>query len=221
MDETLKIAETGAHAEALVDGILADADAEAARIRAEAEAYATASTARAREQAATILRESAAKAEQQVAAIKADAEAKIAIERRKRVLRMQENMARDVVDRVARKLSAMVGTPEYRNILRGWIAEAAVGLSAASASVNASMDELGLLDDTLLRAAEADVLAATGKATKLRVVKGDPSIGQGVYLLADGGKLAYDNRVSTRLERRRTEIRKQIYKALFDEGKRA
>jgi vacuolar-type H+-ATPase subunit E/Vma4 len=221
MDETQKNAGTGAHAEALVDGILADADAEAARITAEAQAYAAASIARAEEQARTILRESAAKADAQVAAIKADAEAKIAIERRKRVLRMQENMARDVVERAARKLSAMVGTPDYRNILRGWIAEAAVGLSAAAASVNASMDELGLIDDTLLRAAEADVLAATGKATSLRLLKGDPSIGQGVYLLADGGKLAYDNRVATRLERRRTEIRKLIYKALFDESKRA
>lgn len=221
MDGTPNNTATGAHAEALVDGILADAEAEAARIITEAQAYATASMARAREQAATILRESAAKAEQQVAAIKADAEAKIAIERRKRVLRMQENMARDVVDRAARKMSAMVGTPEYRNILRGWIAEAAVGLSTKAASVNASMDELGLIDDALLRAAEADVLAATGKATALRVVKGDPSIGQGVYLLADGGKLAYDNRVPTRLERRRSEIRKLIYKALFDESKRA
>lgn len=221
MDETLKNAETGAHAEALVDGILADADAEAARITAEAQAYAAASIARAQEQAATILRESAKKAETQVAAIKADAEARIAIERRKRVLRMQENLARDVVGRVADRLAAMVGTPAYRNVLRGWIAEAAVGLSAASASVNASMDELRLIDDALLRAAEADVLAATGKATHLHLLTGDPSIGQGVYLLADGGKLAYDNRVATRLERRRTEIRKLIYKALFDESKRA
>jgi len=221
MDETLKNPETGAHAEALVDGILADADAEAARITAEAQAYAAASIARAQEQAATIVRESAAKAGIQVAAIHADAEAKIAIERRKRVLRMQENLARDVVERASRELASLVGQPAYRSILRGWIAEAAVGLSAASATVNASMDELGLIDDQLVRAAEADVLAATGKATSLRLLHGDPSIGQGVYLMADGGKLAYDNRVATRLERRRTEIRKLIHKALFDESKRA
>ncbi len=221
MDETLKNPETGAHAEALVDGILADADAEAARITAEAQAYAAASIARAQEQAATILRESAAKAGIQVAAIQADAEAKMAIERRKRVLRMQENLAREVEGRASRELAALVGQQAYRNILRGWIAEAAVGLSAASATVNASMDELGLIDDSLLRAVEADVLAATGKVTSLRLLRGDPSIGQGVYLLADGGRLAYDNRVATRLERRRTDIRKLIHKALFTESMRA
>ena len=96
-----------------------------------------------------------------------------------------------------------------------------MGLSAESATVNASMDELPLLDDALLREAEAEALAATGKATRLRKVDGDPTIGQGVYLVADGGRLAYDNRVATRFERERTEIRKRIYRALNDEVPRA
>jgi vacuolar-type H+-ATPase subunit E/Vma4 len=215
MDERLNDAEN------IVAGILADADAEAARITAEAAAYAAQSAARAADQAATIARESAAKAEAQAASILADTRARSTIDRRKRALRLQESLSGEIVDRAAARLAGMIREPGYRDVLKGWIVEAVVGLSAESATVNASMDELPLLDDALLREAEAEALAATGKATRLRKVDGDPVIGQGVYLVADGGRLAYDNRVATRFERERTEIRKRIYRALNDEVPRA
>jgi len=215
MDERLNDAEN------IVAGILADADAEAARITAEAAAYAAQSAARAADQAATVARESAAKAEAQAASILADTRARWTIERRKRALRLQESLSGDMIERATGSLASMIREPGYRDILKGWIVEAVVGLSAESATVNASMDELPLLDDALLREAEAEALAATGKATRLRKVDGDPVIGQGVYLVADGGRLAYDNRVATRFERERTEIRKRIYRALNDEVPRA
>jgi len=213
--------EHASDAEDIVAGILADADAEAARILAEAEAYAVQSAARAADQAATIAREAAAKAEAQAAVIQADTQAKATIESRKRSLRLQESLSGVIVERAATTIAALVTQPGYRDILRLWIVEALVGLSAEAATVNASMNELPLMDEELLREAETEALAATGKATRLRRVEGDPVIGQGVYLLADGGRLAYDNRVATRFERERAEIRKRIYKALSDEVPRA
>jgi len=113
-------------------------------------------------------------------------------------------------------LSKAMGQAGYRDTLRRWIVEAAIGLSSEAATVNASMLELPLIDEALLREAEAEVLATTGKATRLSRLDGDPLPGQGVYLVAEGGRLAYDNTIATRLERGRTEIRKRIYKALFD-----
>lgn len=213
--------EHSSDAEDIVAGILADSDAEAARMLAEAEAYAVQSATRAADQAATIAREAATKAEAQAAVIQADTLAKATIESRKRSLRLQESLSGVIVERANTTIAAMVIAPGYRNILRLWIAEAAIGLSSEAATVNASMDELPLIDEQLLREAEAEALAATGKATRLRRVEGDPVIGQGVYLLAEGGRLAYDNRVTTRFERNKTDIRKLIYKALNDEVPRA
>ncbi len=213
--------EHASDAEDIVAGILADADAEAARILAEAGSYAVQSAARAADQAATIAREPAAKAEAQAAVIQADTLAKATIESRKRSLRLQESLSGVIVERAAATIAALVAQPGYRDILRLWIVEALVGLSAEAATVNASMAELPLIDEALLREAEAEALAATGKATRLRRVEGDPVIGQGVYLLAEGGRLAYDNRVATRFERNKAEIRKLIYEALNDKVPRA
>jgi vacuolar-type H+-ATPase subunit E/Vma4 len=213
--------EHASDAEDIVAGILADADAEVARILAEAAAYAAQSAARAADQAATIAREAAAKAEAQAAVLQADTLAKATIESRKRSLRLQESLSGVIVERAAATIAALAARSGYRDILRLWIAEALVGLSAEAATVNASMAELPLIDEELLRAAEAEALAATGKATRLRRVEGDPVIGQGVYLLAEGGRLAYDNRVATRFERNKADIRKLIYEALNDKVPRA
>jgi vacuolar-type H+-ATPase subunit E/Vma4 len=200
----------------IVAGILADAEAEAARIVAEAEAYAVSVSQRAAAQAATIAREAAVKAEALAAGIALDAQAKAAMERRRNVLLLQESLVSGIVVKAEKALSEAMGQPVYRDTLRRWIVEAAIGLSAEAATVNASMHELPLIDGALLREAEAEVLAATGKATRLSRLDGNPLSAQGVYLMAEGGRLAYDNTVATRLERGRTEIRKRIYKALFD-----
>lgn len=201
-------------ADAIMAGILADADAEAARLLAEADEYAAQAAARAREQAATLAAEVAAKAEGQAAAIVAEAEAKAAIERRKRSLLSQERLAAGIIERAVAEVAAMAGAPGYRDVLLAWITEAAIGLSAGSAAVNASRADLPLIDDAMLRVAEGAALKATGKATSLRRVDGDPVLGQGVYLTADGGRLAYDNRAATRFERYRADIRRRIYTAL-------
>jgi vacuolar-type H+-ATPase subunit E/Vma4 len=200
----------------IVTGILADAEAEAARIVAEAESYAVSVSQRAEAQAATIAREAAAKAEVLAGGIAMDAQAKAAMERRRNALLLQESLASGIVIKAEKALAKIMGQPGYRDTLRRWIVEASIGLSTGAATVNASMHELPLIDVALLREAEEEVLAATGKATRLSRLEGDPLPAQGVYLMAEGGRLAYDNTVATRLERGRTEIRKRIYKALFD-----
>lgn len=210
--------ETTNSAADIVAGILADADAEAARAIAEAEAYAKAAAARAADTAAAIARESQAKAEAQARAILADAASKRAIGERKAALQLREGLVREVSARARRRFTALAGTAGYRPVLAGWIKEAAIGLSAKEAVVNASQGELPLIDDAMLREVEAAVLTATGKPVVLRLERGNPLPGQGVTVTAEDGRLAYNNQVDTRFERARTEIRKLIYNALFDEG---
>jgi vacuolar-type H+-ATPase subunit E/Vma4 len=206
---------------AIVSGILADAAAEGARVVAEAEAYALSSAARSKELAEGILREAAAKAASQAAALMADAKGKLAVERRQRTLQLQENLARELLGRARTRIAGMADEPGYRDVLCRWIAEAATGLSAESATVAASGREMSLIDDALLREAAALAQAAAGKPCALRKAPDEPGKAQGVYLTADGGRFAYDNRVDTRFERERAALRKLIYKALFDEGTRA
>lgn len=200
--------------EAIAAGIMADAEAEAASVVAEAEAYAASVGARAAEQAQLAEREAAAKAVAQAQAIRADAASKAAIERRKGSLSLQEGIAASVVARAIELVAAMRSSPGYRDVLRAWIAEAAIGLSADSATVNAAKEDLPFIDEALLREAEAEARSSTGKPVSLRKVEGDPVLGQGVYLVADGGRLAYDNRVAARLERDKTAVRRRVYEAL-------
>lgn len=209
--------EDGLHdADAIVSGILLDADTEADRILKEAEAYAVHAAARAKDQADAIIRDAQVKAEQLRAAILADSEAKAAILQRKHSLALQERLAEGIVEQARTTIRALLKSQAYKEILASWIVEAAIGLSADTATVNASMDELPIIDDAMLRAAEKSILETTGKATRLSKVEKDPVIGQGVYLLAEGGRLAYDNRVDTRFERNKADIRKLVYKAFND-----
>jgi vacuolar-type H+-ATPase subunit E/Vma4 len=205
-------------ADRIISGILADADAEVANMIATAEEQAASNLARANEQATTILREARERVAAQVAAIQADAIARMATERRRISLRRQEEQIRTLENQVRQHLAGLTSQAGYADILRAWIVEAAIGLSVAAASVNASLAELPLINATLLRAAAADILAQTGKAVSLRRVDGDPLPGQGVYLVADGGRLAYDNRVAARMDRYRSAIRRIIHSTLFGSG---
>jgi vacuolar-type H+-ATPase subunit E/Vma4 len=100
-------------------------------------------------------------------------------------------------------------------VLLGWIVEAAIGLGLPEATVNASAPELPLLEEGLLAEAERRVRELTGREVRLGRAEGDPLAGQGVVLLGRGGRLAYNNQVSTRLLRRQSEIRKMIYDGLW------
>ena len=135
----------------IISGILADAQAEAARIVAEAQAYAAGAAERSAAQAATIEREAAAKAQALAASIAQDAQAKAAMERRRNALLLQESLASGKVLKAEKALAEAMVQPGYRDTLRRWIVEAAIGLSAESATVNASMRELPLIDEALLR----------------------------------------------------------------------
>lgn len=207
-------------ADGLVTGILADADAEGRRLVAEAEAYAEESRLRAAERAKAILAEAAEKAEAQASSIIAEARARASVERRQRRLAFQERLAKAIVAKARARVASMVGEPEYRPILARWLGEAALGLSAETATVRVSAAERPLMDRSALQSAERLVAAKTGTPCALRLGEAGSEAPQGVYLVAEGGRLAYDATVDTRFGRRGAELRAMIYKALFQDGDR-
>jgi vacuolar-type H+-ATPase subunit E/Vma4 len=195
----------------LIEGIAQDAQAEARRLVEEAEKAAAERRAASARQAGEILRRPGARRRAGRGPRPGGLTAKMETAH----CPAREQAARQVLEQARAKLEAMVGSPEYREVLLGWIVEAAIGLGQPEAAVNASAPELPLLDQGLLAEAERRVQALGGRAVRLSRLEGEPLAGQGVVLVGRGGRLTYNNQVSTRLLRRQTEIRKMIYDGLW------
>ena len=202
----------------LLSGIEREARLKAEELAQEAAAYARNRSEAARAQTRENLRKAEEIAEAQARAVLRNAESRAAVESRKAFLRGRDGLIQETLE-AARILAARTAeTPGYEDVLRGWIVEAAVGLSEPEARVNASREELPRITDSLLRRAEREVLELTGKPVRLSKVEGDPLLAQGVVLTAEGGRLAYNNQVPVRFLRAQSEIRKQIHAVLFGEG---
>ena len=68
-------------------------------------------------------------------------------------LKEQELLFEAATSEAFRRLAEWVKDPGYREILKGWIVEAAVGLEAEKALVATSQAEARHMDDALLREA--------------------------------------------------------------------
>jgi vacuolar-type H+-ATPase subunit E/Vma4 len=201
--------------QALLSGIQEDAAREAERIVREAQTAAEERLKAAASQAQGILEEAGQRASRQGEALRRQAESSLRMEERRLQLKVREGVIAQVEQEVRRRLQRLVGQNEYREVLLGWIVEAAVGLASPRATVNASAAERAALEPGLLREAEARVRRLTGATVQLSLAQGDPVVGQGIVLTAADGRVEFNNQVTTRLLRASSEIRKVIYKELF------
>ena len=199
----------------LIAGIAQDAEADARRVLEEASKAAQERREGTEKQASAILDEARRKAEEQAKNISRQIASTAKMEVKRIGLRVREQATRMVIEQVRSRLAQMIGSPEYREALIGWIVEAAMGLSLPEAEVNASAAELQLIDERLLAEVQERVSELTGRKVRLFKSKADPLVGQGVMLVGREGRLAFNNQVSTRLLRRQTEIRKIIYETLW------
>ena len=194
----------------LIDGIAQDTAREAERILGEAEKAAEDRKRAAADQARAVIQQGESKAEEQAERIRAQSASSLRMERRRRQLKLQEQAVQEVLRRVRGRLTEMVGSPEYREVLLAWIVEAAIGLGASQATVNASAAERKLIDKRLLQDAQDKITELSGKKVILTSADEDPLIPQGVVLKAADGRVEFNNQVATRLLRRQSEIRKTI-----------
>jgi len=202
----------------LLAGIAAGCEEEAAAAGAEAAAYALDRAAKAEAQALALLAEAEATAVARAAAIRKEAEAALALERKKADLAVRDRLVHEIENRARAALERLAGEPDYRRYVSGWVAEAAIGLGVEEAVVNAGPAEWPLVDERMLREAEAAFQAATGRQVRLR--RADrPSAGwRGVELLASGGQLAWDNRMTRRFARAAPVIRTIAYAAAYGDA---
>ena len=201
----------------LIDGITQQAREEADRIVTEARTAADEKRRDTDSQTESIEREAKGKAAQQIDAVRRRNQQRISVDARKIRLRAEAEILQAVLGRVSRELARRAETPEYRGILVGWIVEAALGLGAAAAEVNASAGERSRITDDVLRDAERELAAVSGRPVRLEPSSDEPLMGQGVVLVGSNGRTAFNNQVPTRMQRYANEIRRMIYRELFEE----
>jgi len=202
----------------LISGIEADARSEEERLVKDAETQAAEKIKYARKKADSLMDEARDKATAQGERIKQKAISEAEREIKRRALRMRDTLTQDIVTRTGEKLNAMIGDPDYRTILGNWITEAAIGLGADAAQVNASAPELPLIDESLLADVRERVNVQTGKPITLTISDAEPLEPQGVVLTTVDGRMAFNNQVETRIARKRREIQMLIYNAVFTGG---
>lgn len=198
----------------LLSGISQQASAEVERIKTETERQAKEIVEGGRKKADTILHEAEEKGSQQYQEILNKNAQAIEAEERKIRLKTQEELFHKALRRVREKLHALSEHSDYSSILKGWIVEAAIGLSEERLAVNGSKEELRLISDGLLREAEAEVESITGRSVKIERTDAVPLQKQGIFLTARDGRLAFNNLVEARLERYSTVIRRMIYRRM-------
>ena len=204
---------------ALISDIEADAQKEAEAIVEEARTRVAEKKKYADKQIETLLADAHTRAHEQAEAIRKKAASAAELEVRRRFMRLRTQVVQDVLAQVEERLAARIGDGDYRTTLVNWIAEAAIGLGAESAEVNASQRERTLIDDRLLGEVGEKVRTETGRAVTLTLATAQPLESQGVILTAADGRTAFNNQVKTRMLRNRRRIRALIHDALFADNR--
>ena len=201
--------------EQILSGIAEDGARQAAALTVEAETIAKERVVFARQKAETIRKETDRKAETQSEAVRRSILSGIAVELKRKKMTVQDSLLKEILSRVRASLSAAIGTPGYREILIGWIVEAATGLDADAARVNASSAELQQIDTEMLQEAIDRSTAHRHRPVTLSLSTDPPLTGQGVIVTASDGRTAFNNQVETRIRRIDSRIRSLVYDRLF------
>jgi vacuolar-type H+-ATPase subunit E/Vma4 len=201
---------------ALISGIEADARAEEEKIIKEAEAQAAEKRQHSEKKIESLLNDAREKAKEQAETAKNKIISAAEREVKRSFMRTQDSIVQDITNRVEKKLSTMTSGENYRSVLINWITEAAIGLGAESARINASEEERALINDHMLSEIAKEILKQTGKQTSLTLSDAKPLLSQGVVLTAADGRTAFNNQVRTRMLRKQRVIRTLTYNTLFN-----
>ena len=205
---------------ALISGIETDARAEEEKIIKEAEIQAAEKRKYSEKKVESLLNDARKKAEEQAETAKEKIISAAEREVTRRSMRVRDAVMQDIMDRAEKKLSSKTSNENYRSVLVNWITEAAVGLGAESARINASEEERALINDRMLSEIARKIQKQTGRQTSLTLSDAKPLQSQGIVLTAADGRTAFNNQVRTRMLRKQREIRMLIYNTLFTDNKK-
>jgi V/A-type H+-transporting ATPase subunit E len=198
----------------LIEDIRKDAQTEAAKIKDEAQRAAQERVRQFERQMEDIKAEAEKAAAAQEESVKRTLQAAFTVEMRRISLAARDQALKNILSRVEEKMAALMSSKKYRDLLLALVVEAAIGLGADQAEVNASPQELALIDEAFLKEAAAKVKSLVLRDVKITKGSAAPLLLQGIVLAAADGHTAYNNQIRTRLLRRQSDIRKLIYDRL-------
>lgn len=200
---------------ALISGIETEARAEEQQIIEEAQKQADEKRKYAEKKIESILNDARKEAEEKAEKVKSKILSSVKLEVKRISMHAQDVLMQDVIDKVEKKLFTMIDDTSYRVVLINWIVEAAIGLDAETAIVNASEKERLLIDENLLSEAGEKIQTQSGKRIELKLSDGQPLKSQGIVLTAADGRTAFNNQVKTRMLRNQRKIRTLIYNKIL------
>ena len=203
--------------EALLKGILSDAEKEAAEIISTVEKSVSQRRDAINKQVENILKDSEKQADIQEKAIIAKMKSATDVEIRRNNLHIRDRIIKHIINEADKYISNMMKKKDYSEILSGWIVEAALGLQAEKIEINSSAAELKFINQSLLSKTSANVLELSGQKTEFIKSTENPLQTTGVVLKIKDKQISYDNKIVSRFQRYQSEIRKIIINALFTE----
>jgi vacuolar-type H+-ATPase subunit E/Vma4 len=204
----------------IISGIEADGRAEEQEIIREAENQAAEKRKYGEKKIESLLKDANEESRKQAEAVKKKMISSVHLELKRRSLRVRDDVKKEIIDRVEKKLYSMIGGADYRTILINWITEAAIGLDAESARIDTSEKERVFIDEPLISEVTEKIRTKTGRQITLQLSEGLALKSQGVVLTAADGRTAYNNQVKTRMLRKEREIRMAVYNTLFTDNRK-
>ncbi len=199
----------------LIAGIKRDAEAEAKRIIEDAERTASDKMQAKDMQVKSIERDTAKKIDHQINIIEKNSLSSIKVEKKRIALQIREKLINTVIDKVREKIRDKADADEYKDILKGWILEAAIGLGEEEVEVNGSKRELEIMTDSYIKDVEKEYHDLTGGKISIKKSDKNPLFAQGIVLTSLNHKTAFNNQVPTRLLRYQSDMRKTIHSEFF------
>jgi len=204
--------------DALISGIETEARDEEQQIIKEAQQKADEKKTYADKKIESMLNDARKEAEEKAERVKNKMLLSLKLEIKRQSMHARDAVMHDILDKVEKKLFTMISDPNYKSVLINWITEAAVGLDAESALVNASEKERILIDDKLLSEAMKKIQSRSGRKVELKLSDEQPLKYQGIVLTAADGRTAFNNQVKTRMLRNQRKIRSLIYNRILTDS---
>lgn len=201
----------------LLLGIEADIRAEKQQILDDVEKQIAEKKLYTAKQIESILKEARKQAQEKAEVVKRKITSSVGLEVKRRRLKVRDEVIREIINRVEKKIEIQMADSSYRNFLIDWITEAAIGLGAESATINASQQERQLIDEQLISAVKEKLKARTNKEVELVLSQSQPLKDQGVVLVSADERTAFNNQIKTRIIRQERIARNLINDKLFKE----
>ena len=154
------------------------------------------------------------KAEMQAEGIRRRLLSGLNLEIRKQNLQEREDMIAGLFQRLVEKYKAFRRTEDYANVLKHWIREGIEALQEPDLHLVTGDVERKWLTREFLQQIEKETASESGRSVSLNL-SGENISEEGVIIESGDGRLRFDNRITSRIQRNRKTMRLFVYEQLF------